>query len=402
MRGPEVAVATSTGVSFELTDDQKEFQGLAHEFAAKEIRAVAAEADKTSTLPIELLRKGWESGLMNLHVPEQFGGAGLHTFDGVLIMEELAWGCSGIATSMEANGLASAPVIIAGNDAQKEKYLGMLTEEFKFASFALTEPGAGSDVAGMGMTATLSDDGTHYVLNGSKTFITNAEIADWMTIFAMTDKTKGSRGMSAFIVDVRNADGTHVEGFTVEHHMDKLGQRASPTNAIFFDDFKVPVENRLGEDGEGFKIAMKTLDSTRPGVGAMATGVARAALEYAMEYAVQRVQFGMPIAMNQGVNFMIADMATNVEAARLLTWRGAWMHDNGQRATLMSSHAKRFSADICMQATTDAVQIYGGYGYTREYPVEKLMRDAKLFQIYEGTSQIQRLVIAKELMMPRG
>jgi acyl-CoA dehydrogenase len=396
-----VATTTSPGVSFELSDDQKEFRDLAHEFAKHEIRPVAAEADQTSTLPMDLLRKGWESGLMNVHVPEEFGGAGLGTFDGALIMEELAWGCSGIATSMEANGLASAPVIIAGNQAQKEKYLGLLTGTLKYASFALTEPGAGSDVAGMGMTATLSEDGTYYTLNGSKTFITNAEIANWMTVFAVTDKSKGSRGLSAFIVDVTDANGDRLPGFTVEHHMDKLGQRASPTNAIYFDDFQVPVENRLGEDGEGFKIAMKTLDSTRPGVGAMATGVARAALEHAMEYAVQRVQFGMPIAMNQGVNFMIADMATNVEAARLLTWRGAWLYDQGERATLHSSHAKRFSADICMQATTDAVQIFGGYGYTKEYPVEKLMRDAKLFQIYEGTSQIQRLVIAKELLMPR-
>ncbi len=396
-----MAVATSTGVSFELTDDQKEYRTLAHDFAEGEIRPVAAEADQQSKLPIDVLRKGWETGLMNLHVPEQFGGAGLGSLDGVLIMEELAWGCSGIATSMEANGLGAAPVIIAGNDSQKEKYLGMLTEDFKFCAFGLTEPGAGSDVSGIQTTATLSDDCTHYVLNGSKTFITNAEIADWITIFAMTDKSAGHRGLTAFIVDVKGADGKPAEGFACEAHMDKLGQRASPTNAIFFDDLKVPVENRLGEEGEGFKIAMKTLDATRPGVGGMATGVARAALEYAMAYAVERVQFGMPIAMNQGVNFLIADMATNIEAARLLTWQGAWLHDKGERATLQSSHAKRFAADICMSATTDAVQIFGGYGYTKEYPVEKLMRDAKIFQIYEGTSQIQRLVIAKELMMPR-
>ncbi len=396
-----MAVATSTGVSFELTDDQKEYRTLAHDFAEGEIRPVAAEADQQSKLPIEVLRKGWETGLMNLHVPEQYGGAGLGSLDGVLVMEELAWGCSGIATSMEANGLGAAPVIIAGTEAQKEKYLGMLTEDFKFAAFGLTEPGAGSDVSGIQTTATLSEDGTHYVINGSKTFITNAEIADWITIFAMTDKSAGHRGLTAFIMDVKQADGTPAEGFTCEGHMDKLGQRASPTNAIAFMDMKIPVENRLGEEGEGFKIAMKTLDATRPGVGGMATGVARAALEYAMAYAVERVQFGMPIAMNQGVNFLIADMATNIEAARLLTWQGAWLHDQGKRATLQSSHAKRFAADSCMSATTDAVQIFGGYGYTKEYPVEKLMRDAKIFQIYEGTSQIQRLVIAKELMMPR-
>jgi acyl-CoA dehydrogenase len=394
-------VATSTGVSFGLTDDQKEYRSLAHDFAEGEIRPVAAEADQQSKLPIEVLRKGWETGLMNLHIPEEYGGAGLNSFDGVLVMEELAWGCSGIATSMEVNGLGAAPVIIAGSEAQKQKYLGMLTESFTCCAFGLTEPGAGSDVSGIQTTATLSEDGTHYVLNGSKTFITNAELADWITVFASTDKGAGHRGLSAFIVEVKKADGTPVEGFACEGHMDKLGQRASPTNAIFFSDLKVPVENRLGEEGEGFKIAMKTLDATRPGVGAMATGVARAALEYAMAYAVERVQFGMPIAMNQGVNFMIADMATNIEAARLLTWQGAWLHDQGERATLQSSHAKRFAADMCMQATTDAVQVFGGYGYTKEYPVEKLMRDAKIFQIYEGTSQIQRLVIAKELMMPR-
>jgi acyl-CoA dehydrogenase len=394
-------VASSSGISFELTDEQKAFKEAAHDFAANVIRPVAAEADQQSKLPIHVLDEGYKQGLMNLHVPEEYGGLGIGAFEGVLVMEELAWGCSGIATSMEANGLGSAPVIIAGTDAQKEKYLGGLINDQKYCAFGLTEPGAGSDVSGIQTTATLSEDGTHYVLNGSKTFITNAELADWITIFAKTDPNAGHRGLTAFIVDVKNADGTPVEGFACEHHMDKLGQRASPTNAIFFNDVKVPVENRIGEEGEGFKVAMKTLDSTRPGVGAMATGVARAALEYAMAYAVERVQFGMPIAMNQGVNFLIADMATNVEAARLLTWQGAWMHDQGKRATLQSSHAKRFAADICMQTTTDAVQIFGGYGYTKEYPVEKLMRDAKIFQIYEGTSQIQRLVIAKELMMPR-
>ncbi len=396
-----MAVASSSGISFELTDDQKAFKEAAHEFAKDVIRPVAAEADQQSKLPMSVLKQGFEQGLMNLHVPEEYGGLGLNSFEGVLVMEELAWGCSGIATSMEANGLGSAPVIIAGSDAQKAKYLGGLVNDGHYCAFGLTEPGAGSDVSGIQTTATLSEDGTHYVLNGSKTFITNAEIADWITIFAKTDPNAGHRGLTAFIVDVKSASGAPVDGFACEHHMDKLGQRASPTNAIFFTDVKVPVENRLGEEGEGFKIAMKTLDSTRPGVGAMATGVARAALEYAMQYAVERVQFGMPIAMNQGVNFLIADMATNVEAARLLTWQGAWLHDQGKRATLQSSHAKRFAADICMQTTTDAVQIFGGYGYTKEYPVEKLMRDAKIFQIYEGTSQIQRLVIAKELMMPR-
>jgi acyl-CoA dehydrogenase len=389
-----VAVAEATGVSFQLTDEQQEIRDLARDFARNEIRPVAAAADQASKLPIEVLRKGWETGLMNLHIPEQYGGSGLSTMAGSLVMEELAWGCSGIVTSMEANGLGGAPVVIAGNEAQKEKYLGMLTEEFTFCAFGLTEPGAGSDVSSIATTAVR--DGDHYILNGSKTFITNAEIANWVVIFAMTDKSKGHRGLSAFIVD------TNSDGWDVGPHMDKLGQRASPTNEIFLRDVKVPVENRLGEEGEGFKIAMKTLDSTRPGTAAMAVGVMRAALEYSMEYAVQRVQFGMPIAMNQGVNFMIADMATHLEAARLLVWQASWLVDMGMKSTLQSSHAKRFAADMCMQACVDAVQIHGGYGYTKEYPVEKLMRDAKIFQIYEGTSQIQRLVIAKELLMPRG
>jgi len=350
---------------------------------------------------MDLVKKGWDAGLMNVHVPEAYGGLGLHTFEGSLILEELAWGCSGIATSMEANGLGAAPVIISGTEDQKQRYLPMLVDEFKFCAFGLTEPGAGSDVSSIQTTATLSDDGTHYVLNGSKTFITNAELATWITVFASTDRSAGHRGLTAFIVDVRDDKGELLEGFACDEHMDKLGQRASPTNMIYFSDLKVPVENRIGEEVEGFKVAMKTLDSTRPGVAAMATGVAKAALNYAMEYAVQRVQFGMPIAMNQGVNFMIADMATNIEAARLLTWQCSWMHDQGRRATLQSSHAKRFAADMCMQAATDAVQIYGGYGYTKEYPVEKIMRDAKIFQIYEGTSQIQRLVIAREVLLPR-
>lgn len=407
-----MTVAQTTGISFELTDEQKDMRDLAREFAKNEIRPSAAQADQTATLPIEVLRAGWDTGLMNSHIPEQYGGPELSSFDACIIMEQLAWGCSGIATSMEANGLGAAPVTLAGNDAQKEKYLTMLTENFLFCAFGLTEPGAGSDVSAIQTSAVLSDDGTHYTLNGSKTFITNAELASWITVFAMTDKSKGHRGLTAFIVDTKNADGSWVEGFSCEHHMDKLGQRASPTNAIFFSDMKIPVENRLGEEGEGFKIAMLTLDSTRPGVAAMATGVAQAAFEHAKEYSVQRVQFGLPIAMNQGVNFMIADMATNIEAARLLYWQAAWKLDrNLERAkasggdvkklgaTLESSHAKRFSADICMEVCTNAVQIFGGYGYTKEYPVEKLMRDAKLFQIYEGTSQIQRLVIAKELMM---
>ena len=388
-----MAVATETGVSFELTSEQKEFQQMARDFAEKEMRPVAAECDKTATLPLDVLKKGWEAGLMNLHLPEQYGGSGLSAIAGVVVTEELAWGCAGISTSLLTNGLGAGPVYLAGTEEQKDKYLTMLGDEFSFCSFGLTEPGAGSDVSGIATTAIR--DGDHYILNGSKTFITNAELAKWVVIFAMTDKSQGHRGLSAFIVD---ADSP---GFSVEQHMDKMGQRASTTNGIGLQDVRVPVANRIGEEGEGFKIAMRTLDFTRPGTAALAIGVAKAAFDYASEYSVQRVQFGMPIAMNQGVNFMIADMATNIEAARLLTWQAAWMLDKGMRSTLQSSHAKRFAADIAMSTALDAVQVFGGYGYMKEYPVEKLMRDAKLFQIYEGTSQIQRLVIARELLMPR-
>jgi acyl-CoA dehydrogenase len=237
--------------------------------------------------------------------------------------------------------------------------------------------------------------GDDYVVNGSKMFITNAGQADWFTVFASTDKAAGHRGLTAFVVP-KNADGV-----TIEKHLDKMGQRATDTSALAFQDVQVPAGNRLGEEGDGFKIAMQTLDNTRPGTAAGAVGVARAAFEHAVAYSNERVQFGHPIAMNQGVNFLVADMATEIEAARLLVWQAAWLLDQGKRATLESSYAKRFAADTAMKVTTDAVQIFGGYGYMKEYPVEKLMRDAKLFQIYEGTSQIQRLVIAREIFLPR-
>src|SRR6266513_708231 len=331
---------------------------------------------------------------MNIHIPEELGGLGLSIFDGILSGEELSWGCSGIAVSIVAHTLGAAPVLLAGSEEQKREWLPPLIDEPILCSFALTEPNAGSDVSGIQTTAVRHGD--EYVLNGSKMFITNAGHAAWFTVFASTDRSKGHRGLTAFIVPA-NADGV-----VVDRHLVKMGQRATDTSALSFQDVRVPAANRLGEEGEGFKIAMRTLDFTRPGTAIGAVGVARAAFEYAAEYSKERVQFGMPIAMNQGVNFLIADMATKIEAARLLCWQAAWMIDNGMRATLQSSYAKRFAADICMEVTTDAVQVYGGYGYMKEYPVEKLMRDAKLYQIYEGTSQIQRLVIARELLMPRG
>ena len=379
-------------VDFTLTDEQKNLRELAHDFAEKEMRPVAWEYDREGTWPQEVLQKAWEVGLMNTHIPEEYGGPGLGYLDGCLIEEELSWGCSGIQTSLGCNGLATAPIALGGSEETKQRYLRPLTEELKLASFCLTEPDAGSDVSGMRTTAVKRGD--KYVLNGSKCFITNGGYADYFTVYAKTDKEAGHRGISAFVVE-------REWGVQVDKKEDKLGQRASNTATITFNDVEVPEENLLGEENKGFKLAMMTLDRTRPGVAAMATGIARAAFEFATAYSKERVQFGVPIAMHQAVQFMIADMATDVEAARLLTWKSAAMLDGGERNTLVSSHAKRFAADTAMKVATDAVQIYGGYGFIKDYPVEKLFRDAKIMQLYEGTSQIQRLVIARETLLPR-
>src|ERR671910_486279 len=390
-----IDAGVGTGVSFALTDEQKALRELAREFAANEIRPKEAEYDEHSTHPVDVIAKAHELGLMNLHVPESLGGLALSAFDGMLVGEELSWGCSGIGTAIVANGLGAGPVLLAGSDEQRETWLPPLLEEPILCSFGLSEPDAGSDVARMKTTAERRGD--EYVLNGSKTFITNAGHATWTVVFAKTDPSQGHRGISAFIVPM------DTPGVQIEKHLDKMGQRSTDTSAFALTDVVVPAANRIGEEGEGFKIAMKTLDFTRPGTAAGAVGVAQAAYELAVEYAKERVTFDVPIAMHQGINFLIADMATEIEAARLLTWQAAWMLDNGygRKATLYSSFAKRFAADTAMKVTTDAVQVFGGYGYIKEYPVEKLMRDAKLFQIYEGTSQIQRLAIPRDTLLPR-
>jgi acyl-CoA dehydrogenase len=380
-------------VDFTLTDEQKDMRQMAHDFAEKEIRPVAWEYDKDGTWPQEIIEKAWELGIMNSHLPEEYGGPGLDYLTGVLIEEEIGWGCSGIGTSISCNGLATAPIQLGGSEELKKKYLGMLAEAPKLASFCLTEPDAGSDVSGMRTTAVKK--GNQWVINGTKCFITNGGHADYYTVYAKTDKEAGHRGISAFVVD------RELDGVTVDKKEDKLGQRASNTATISFNDVAIPEENLLAEENKGFKLAMMTLDRTRPGVAAMAVGIARAAFEFARDYSKERVQFGVPIAMHQAIQFMIADMATEIEASRLLTWQGASLLDQGKRNTLESSHAKRFAADTAMKVTTDAVQVYGGYGFIKEYPVEKLMRDAKIMQLYEGTSQIQRLVIAREVLMPR-
>jgi acyl-CoA dehydrogenase len=380
-------------VDFTLTDEQKDLRELAHSFAEKEIRPVAWELDKEGTWPQAIIDKAWEVGLMNTHIPEEYGGPGLDFLSGCLIEEEMGWGCSGVGTSLTCNGLATAPLLVAASEELKAKYLTMLTEEPKLASFCLTEPDAGSDVSSMKTTAVKKGD--KYVINGSKCFITNGGYASWYTVYAKTDKDAGHRGISAFVVP-RDADGV-----TVDKKEDKLGQRASNTATISFNDVEIPADHLIGEENKGFKIAMMTLDRTRPGVAAMGVGIGQAAFEFARDYSKERVQFGVPIAMHQAIQFMIADMATKLHAGRLLVWHSASLLDQGQRNTLVSSHAKRFAADSAMEITTDAVQVYGGYGFIKEYPVEKLMRDAKIMQLYEGTSQIQRLVIAREVLLPR-
>jgi acyl-CoA dehydrogenase len=379
-------------VDFTLTDEQRALREMAHDFAANEMRPVAHDFDRDGTWPEEVLKKAWELGLMNSHLPEEYGGPGASYFEGALIEEELGWGCSGIGTSIACNGLAAAPVMLGGSDAVKKDYLTRLGEGGQLASFCLTEPGAGSDVAGMRTTAVRQGD--KYVINGQKCFITNGQYADWYTVYAKTDKDAGHRGISAFVVP-RDA------GVVVDKKEDKMGQRASNTATVSFNDVEIPAENLLGEENRGFKLAMMTLDRTRPGVASMAIGIARSAMEHAIDYSKERVQFGVPIAMHQAIQFLIADMATKVHIGRLATWNSAVLLDQGARNTIESSHAKRFAADTAMEVATEAVQVYGGYGFIKEYPVEKIMRDAKIMQLYEGTSQIQRLVIARETLLPR-
>jgi acyl-CoA dehydrogenase len=377
-------------MNFALPDDIKALQESARKFAREVMRPKAAHYDEKSEFPKDIIRQAAELGLMNMTLPAAHGGNELPHLAQAVIAEELAWGCAGMATSMIANDLALLPIVLGATAEQKDRFLKPFTETFKLASFCLTEPGAGSDVAGMRTTA--RREGDFYVINGQKQWITNGEFADQYTLFCTTDATKKHKGIMCLVIEGRP------KGLTVGKHENKMGQRASNTVTLTFEDVKVPVANRIGNEGEGFLLAMATLDNSRPLTAMFSVGIARAAMEHAIDYAKQRQQFGKPIAEFQAIQFMIADMAADIEASRLLTYKSAWLLDDGQRNTLVSSYAKRFAADMAMKATTDAVQIYGGYGYSREYPVEKLMRDAKLIQIYEGTSQVQRLVIARELL----
>jgi acyl-CoA dehydrogenase len=375
---------------FGITEEQESLRDIAGRFAADKIRPVAAELDEKAKFPADLIREGHSLGLINLTLPTEYGGSGLSIFDACLVIEEIAWGCSGFATSMVANDLALTPIKIGGTHDQKLKFIKPLVESAGLASFCLTEPGAGSDAAGL--QTTVEDGGDVWIINGAKQWITNAGYASQFTVFATADKAKKHKGICCIVVPKSTS------GVAVGQHENKMGQRCSDTCRVTFDNVRVPKDHMIGALGEGFKIAMQTLDASRPMTAAIAVGIGRAACEHAIGYAKERKQFGSPIANFQGIQFMLADMATGVDSGRLLTWRSAWLLDQGRSASIESSMAKRVSADTAMSVATDAVQIFGGYGYTKEYPVEKLMRDAKLLQIYEGTSQIQRIVIARELL----
>jgi acyl-CoA dehydrogenase len=377
-------------LDFKLTEEQEQLTLAARRFAKERIIPVAAEADRQAEFPAGLFEAAWENGLVNATIPAEYGGLGLGELENTMLTEELAYGCTGIQTSMTANTLASTPLILAGNDEQKKKYLGMLTASPLLAAYATSEPGAGSDVAAM--ACKFEKHGDDYVLNGTKCWITNASRANWFVIFATNDPQSRHKGIGAFIVD------RDTPGFRVGKHEDKLGQRASDTCVLHLDDVKVPKANLLAPAGAGFKLAMETFNTTRPDIGAGAVGLMRRCLDECVAYAKERKTFGVAIGQHQMVQQMLADMAIRIEATQLLVRKAAWALDTNQRSPLVSSCAKAYGADSAMLTATDAVQIFGGNGYTKEYPVEKLMRDAKLLQIYEGTSQIQRMVIAKAVL----
>lgn len=377
-------------MDFSLSEDQLELKDLTHQFAKNEMRPVAGEFDEKNEFPRDIMKKAFEIGFLTSGIPVEYGGTGFTTMDNVIVCEELAWGCAGMYTSIMANTLATTPIVLFGSDDQKKEFLTPLTKEMRFACFGLTEREAGSDNTAIRTTA--KKDGDHYILNGSKTFITNAGVSHMGVIFASTDKDRGARGLTAFIVPM------DLPGVTVGKKENKMGHRASNTAEIYFDNVKVPAKNVLRREGMGFIIALKTLDFARPAVGAGGLGVARAAYEEALNYSQTRIQFGKPIAAFQHNAFKLADMATEIDAARLLVYRSAWMLDNNMKASKESAMAKIVATDVAMKVSTEAVQILGGYGYMKEYPVEKMMRDAKLLQIYEGTNEIQRHVISLEIL----
>jgi acyl-CoA dehydrogenase len=375
---------------FSLTEEQSSLREMARKFARTEMAPKAAECDRTPRFPEEIYRKAWELGLMNLNVPTQYGGSGLSALDACLIVEELAYGCAGMTTSIIANCLALEPILLGGTDEQKRRFLLPFCAEYHLASFCLTEPGGGSDAGALTTRATKR--GESYRISGEKCFITNAPHASLYTVFATVDPELRHKGITAFVVPRSAA------GLTSGKDEEKMGHRASSTSTVSFQEVEVPAADRLGAEGDGFSIAMRTLDQTRTPIGALATGIAQAALDHAASYSLKRHTFGKPISEHQAIQVKLADMATRVHAARLLTWAAAARIDKGERGTLESSIAKTFASDAAFAVADDAIQIHGGYGYMKEYPVEKLLRDAKLTQIYEGSNEIQRIVISRELL----
>jgi acyl-CoA dehydrogenase len=377
-------------VDFSLTKEQIDLQNRTREFAQEYMIPYAHYYDKTGEFPLPIIKKCWEAGLMNLAIPKEFGGLGLGTIEQCIAVEELAAGCAGMTTSIYVNSLGAEPILIAGNAEQKEKYLRPLTEGLKFVSFACSEPGMGSDVAGI--KTQVKKEGDHYILNGSKFWITNAPHANYFTVFASLDPSQRHKALCAFIVD---AD---TPGVKTGRPVEKMGHRASTTSSVVFRDAKVPAENLLGEEGKGFRVAMQTFSMTRPSIAAFATGLARSAMEYAREYVSRREAFNQKLKEFQVVSFKLGDMYAKVEAARLLYLKAAWAADNEMDPTIPASVAKVIATETAMEVAHQAVQVHGGYGYIDQYPVEKLFRDAKLYEIYEGTSEIQRLVISRHVL----
>lgn len=377
-------------IDFNLSKEQQELRNKARVFAQEYMIPYAHYYDKTGEFPGPIIRKCWEEGLMNLSIPKEYGGLGLGSIEQCITVEEMAAGCAGMTTSIYVNSLGAEPILVAGTSEQKERYLRPLTEDLKFISFACSEPGMGSDVAGI--QTRVRREGDHYVLNGSKFWITNAPHADTFTVFASLDPTKRHKALCAFIVD---AD---TPGVKTGRPVEKMGHKASTTSAVMFRDAKIPVENMLGAEGEGFKIAMKTFAMTRPAIAAFATGLARAAMEFARDYTTKRDVFGEKLNNFEVIQFKLADMYMKIEAARLMYLKAAWTADFIGDATIPASAAKAFATDVAMEVASEAVQIHGGYGYIDQYPVEKLFRDAKLYQIYEGTSEVQRLILARYVL----
>ncbi|MHA1168718.1 MAG: acyl-CoA dehydrogenase family protein [Candidatus Hodarchaeales archaeon] len=377
-------------LDFDLSDKQVELQQKAREFALKEIIPVSRKYDLTGEFPIEVFHKAFDQGLMNLTIPEKYGGAGLGIVECCLVVEETAAADPGITTSLFCNSLGQEPIILGGSEEQKEKFLRPFTEKPVFASFATSETGMGSDIAGIKTTARL--EGDEIVINGRKMWITNGGHADMISLFCRLEGTKRHKGITAVVVP---AD---TEGLSVGKPISKLGHRASNTVMLRFEDARLPLDNVLGEPGKAFPLAMKTFSHTRPTIGAFACGVARGAMEYAIAYAKRRKAFETEIANFQAIQFMVADMKKNYEAARLLTLKSAWEADRGIDNTISASIAKVFASDHCMETASDALQIFGGYGYTTNFLIEKLFRDAKVYQIYEGTSQIQKMIIGRYML----